>query len=364
MKIFSQIKQATFAIFVSLLICSYSHLHANSYKNSYLELTLTQNNAPDTTSTVINHEMLEMFRAFKERGAISENIFEKIVKTPEYRSTEKWIQVIEEYRDAIRHNEDPLEHTEFVELVEQEARSIEEKEEEKTTVQTSEEEHLAEESKPAPSNDTLAKEDAIEDKTDEDVKTATYTKTSSKSKSISDKQDFIKYHIQIAASRKPLTEDQLMNIYSGKEDINHFKEDGWDKYYISEFTRFDNAANARKHVGVKGAFVIAFCLGEKIIAYRARHVEKIFASTKFSKFHNDSNPQYRIQIASSKIPMSEWEAKRLGFLPSQVGIMYENKLFKYSIPGGSNLEETKEIENKLKINGAFIVRYENGKRIK
>ncbi|MFP4555264.1 MAG: hypothetical protein ACLFNU_00210 [Bacteroidales bacterium] len=322
-----------------------------------MEFLQNQIIAQDTASTVINHEMLEMFRAFKERGAISENIFEKIVNTPEYRSTTKWRQVIEEYRDAIRHNEDPLEHSEFVELVEQEAKSIEE---------VSKDQITEEDSAEIDNDQTLETESLAEDqalsKTEEGEETTPFTKSSSKSVSISGKQDFIKYHIQIAASRKPLTENELANIYSGKEDIMHFKEDDWEKYYISEFTRFDKAANASKNVGVRDAFVIAFCLGEKIIAYRARHVEKIFASTKFGKFHNDPNPQFRIQIASSKIPMSEWEAKRLGFEPSHVGIIYENKLFKYSIPGGNSLEEAKEIAKSTNIDGAFVVKYNKGKQ--
>ncbi|MBN1598057.1 MAG: OmpA family protein [Bacteroidales bacterium] len=66
------------------------------------------------------------------------------------------------------------------------------------------------------------------------------------------------FRVQIAASRHPLSENLLKNIYKGGRDIFMFQEEGWYKYAIGEYTSYYEANNLRKSCGVKDAFIAAY----------------------------------------------------------------------------------------------------------
>ncbi|MBA7510975.1 hypothetical protein ES705_02965 [subsurface metagenome] len=70
--------------------------------------------------------------------------------------------------------------------------------------------------------------------------------------------------VQIAATKLPMSYENLKKIYKGNEQINYIKEEGWHKYSIGNFRKFKQANTLRKKTGVTGAFVVAYKNGIKI----------------------------------------------------------------------------------------------------
>lgn len=331
---------------------------------------------PDTSITVINYEMLRMFEVFNKRGVIEENIFQRIMRNPEYRNPENWRQVIEEYREAIALGEDPIQYEEFITLVENEVTTVIGKDS-VLMVQ----EQVALDIKSVGKKDSSISTDlqSIPDKvqlTVEDLVDKENTMTQKVildsvlvpdrkvvHQSILGHQNIVSFHIQIAASRSPLDESFLRRIYSGDKEIICFNEDNWHKYYIGEFDTFTSAQAEANSIGVKGTFVISFCLGKKILAFKARQVESVFSRTNLTTFHTEPDSQFRIQIAASRFPLSDNELSNLYPNIVEIGIIYEDSWYKYSIPGSEKLKDSKTQAENLGVKGAFVVRYQMGKRI-
>lgn len=92
------------------------------------------------------------------------------------------------------------------------------------------------------------------------------------------------YHIQIAASKNNLTDGQIKNrIYFTNEEIIHFEEGAWHKYYIGEFSSYWDAHTYRKTMGRTKTgttpFIIAFVNGTKVPIEDALSAEGIDPAT-------------------------------------------------------------------------------------
>ena len=74
----------------------------------------------------------------------------------------------------------------------------------------------------------------------------------------------IEFRLQVAASRRPLTEKELISIYHGDHDIFMFTEDNWFKYAIGSYNSYYEANHDRKSCGVKNAFIAAYQDNKKI----------------------------------------------------------------------------------------------------
>jgi outer membrane protein OmpA-like peptidoglycan-associated protein len=72
----------------------------------------------------------------------------------------------------------------------------------------------------------------------------------------------IQYRVQIAASKSDLSDDQLKKIYTGKNEISSFTEEGYQKYYIEQTPNYSIAKRALNESGVPQAFIAAY-QGEK-----------------------------------------------------------------------------------------------------
>ncbi|MDA3953605.1 MAG: hypothetical protein PF485_08160 [Bacteroidales bacterium] len=68
----------------------------------------------------------------------------------------------------------------------------------------------------------------------------------------------IVFKVQIAADRVMLSIKKLQSIYQGQKKIDSFEKDGWHKYCVGEFNKFNEANNYRANCDVGDAFVIAF----------------------------------------------------------------------------------------------------------
>jgi len=161
--------------------------------------------------------------------------------------------------------------------------------------------------------------------------------------------DEIIFKVQIAAARKPMTEKDLKYRYKGTRQIEMYQEEGWNKYAIGGFKSYSEANEIIKNSGVRDAFIAAYKNNDKMVLYKAIRDSKV--------------KEYRIQIAASRNKMTEERLKKFYNGEREIKETYEDKWYKYTIEGGSNLEKTKEFIEKNGIKRAYIVTYINNKRI-
>jgi hypothetical protein len=89
-----------------------------------------------------------------------------------------------------------------------------------------------------------------------------------------------------------------------------------------------------------------------------------------SKPVNKTNPVnlpdffYRVQIAACRDELSTTELKNKYSDSQNIVVTYEDDWYKYAIGNFSDYKSARELKDNCKINGAFVVAYLNGKRIK
>lgn len=72
------------------------------------------------------------------------------------------------------------------------------------------------------------------------------------------KEAVIVFRIQIAASAVPLSMTKLRQIYPSDEQIFSDIDGEWYKYLVGNYKSYEDAYNAKKKMGVKGAFIVAY----------------------------------------------------------------------------------------------------------
>ncbi|MFW5778128.1 MAG: hypothetical protein ACOCW7_03060 [Bacteroidota bacterium] len=347
------------------------NLSASLYAKPYVHTTLYQDPEPQ-----INKQMLEMFQSLKDSGVITSTAFEYIMQNPEKVRTEGWQKVLADYQESLQKQENPIEHEDFRDKIAQKITDIDNNEEDTIVANQEtenkenaslEDETLTEETI---TEETIIEESVMEEDVMQDViirknlEDSETTRTDISAVNPSVAGYAVRYHVQIAASKTPLDETYLRTIYSGERDINHFKEDGWEKYTIGNFSRYRDAqSELQNRVDTHDAFIIAYLLGKKVMAYKARMVEDILANTPLDTFHENPDTQYRIQIAASTIPLSLKKLETLYPHTDQIGIIYEGGWFKYSIPGADTRESSWDLSQNLRVRGSFVVQYQSGKRL-
>lgn len=296
----------------------------------------------DTVPPEINREMLEMFERFREKGAVSGNFISRFVNEADSQSAERFRQLLEEYRGAKALGEDPLEHEEFVELLAEEVDAWMAEETDTEPIKPQKEEKIVVEP------DKFAEEPVVPDTTSPFI-------------AAPGMQNMVRYHVQIAASTLPLSHEYLSGLFSGAGAVKSFEEDGWIKYYTGHFYSFAEAREALRNIDVEGAFITAYVNDYKLLAYRGRLVERVFSETTLQTFHNDPDDQFRVQIAANVRPLSDDQLRNIFPNIEKIGIIFEDGWFKYSIPAASDLSHSWEITRATGIEGAYVVRYKNGR---
>jgi hypothetical protein len=300
--------------------------------------------------------MLQMFDNFKERGAISESFYYQLINSTDSIETLKWRKLLEKYRGAVSDGNDPLAEEEIIELLEENpdfehADILTDDKSEKQEINTEIPINIQQ-----PETERIIIEEAVT--TDDNIT------VSNNERILPLNQTMVRYHIQIAASTEPLSVEYLETLYNGDLDVHHFTEDNWNKYYVGEYYAFNEArTQLQNKIDVEGAFIIAYTLKQKLLPYKARKIEKVFANSHLQTFHNEEKDQFRIQLAASLKPLSETELTSLYQDTSKLGIIYEDEWYKYSIEGAETLSESWAIVRDLNIDGAFVVRYKKGEKL-
>ena len=74
----------------------------------------------------------------------------------------------------------------------------------------------------------------------------------------------LKFHVQLAASKKPLPAWKIKKFYRGKKQVVQKHYDEWYKYSIGNFKTYAEAKAFVKTTKVRGAFVVAYLNDKKI----------------------------------------------------------------------------------------------------
>ncbi len=82
------------------------------------------------------------------------------------------------------------------------------------------------------------------------------------------------YKIQIAASSKKLSVNQIKNICCIESNVYLTEEDGWFKYSIGKFEKYQDAVKMKEKSGVEGAFIVVYKNGKKVSLTEARKMSK------------------------------------------------------------------------------------------
>lgn len=75
--------------------------------------------------------------------------------------------------------------------------------------------------------------------------------------------DAFQFRVQVAASRRIMTETELKRIYTGSRKVKYFEEANYYKYYIAEVPSYEQAKKILQDPGIKDAFISVYKSGEK-----------------------------------------------------------------------------------------------------
>jgi hypothetical protein len=180
------------------------------------------------------------------------------------------------------------------------------------------------------------------------------------------------FKIQIAASKSPLSVDQLNAIYKTNEIFNVEKEGEWYKYSVSQrFKDYDEALAYKNNLKIKGIFIVAYKDGNKVTieeALKKDEVKKdVIENKKIEptdiKTNQLAKTIYRLQIGISTNPMSAKDISEFKNGGKPVLTIDHGGWYSYTI-GDFNTEKEALNFKKLKgLNDADVVKFINGKPV-
>ena len=171
--------------------------------------------------------------------------------------------------------------------------------------------------------------------------------------------DDIIYKVQIAADKKPLSQNTLRRIYNGNKEIEMISEEGWNKYSIGDFNTFSEADNYKNTLGVSDAFVVAYRNGVKVDLLALKSESKKYKTT--SSLSVDLI--FKVQIAADRIGLSEKMLNNIYKGNEVIDMIEEDDWYKYSIGKSGTYEQAVNLKELTKVDGAFIVAYKDGIKV-
>jgi hypothetical protein len=176
----------------------------------------------------------------------------------------------------------------------------------------------------------------------------------------------IEYRVQIAASRRPMVQEELRRIYKGNRTVKSFSEEGWEKYYIASVPSYGEAKQIKAESGNRSAFIVAYRDGKKIELYSAIHpADKGYPSelTISQSKVPDAGKVYYVQLAASRNPMNTESMVKMMGIPLEVLEFTEDGWYKYRTGPYQTYAQAKTELKKLDKSDAFISGFSNGNRM-
>ncbi len=179
-------------------------------------------------------------------------------------------------------------------------------------------------------------------------------------------QTGIIYNVQVAASRMPLTKEQIAAIYKGDCTVELVEEEGWYKYQISGFRLYSDADKVKKSAGVRGVFISPYKDGNKIPVKQAIEENKVLVDAIKTRGRRGQVVEidFHVQIIASKVRISSSTLAKIYSGSYPVIEVIEEELYKYQINAGSDYNKAKSIRSECGVRNAFIVAYKHGKKQK
>lgn len=166
------------------------------------------------------------------------------------------------------------------------------------------------------------------------------------------------FAIQIAASKNQLvTETLKKDFYCGNLGIEEKNESGWYKYLVGHFTSIDSA----------NSYLASPCLTRGFVSgYNAKGRVAILSIKQPVATLGDGSAYsivYRVQIAASRQPITSEALSAIykGFNP--VNASHEDGWYRYSIGDFIYYGEAKVARDSCGTKDAFVMPYQNAKRI-
>lgn len=165
----------------------------------------------------------------------------------------------------------------------------------------------------------------------------------------------ITYKVQIAASRFPLSENRLRNIYNKNESINNeIHNNEWYKYTIGNFNSYNDAKKVKAQCGVNDAFIIAYSEGKQV------NIAKVINSSPAAQAKEII---FRVQIAAFQKLLSNEYLKEIYSSDRIINVEKHEGLNKYSVGDFYTYQDAKNFKQHTGVHDAFVIAYRNGKRI-
>lgn len=167
------------------------------------------------------------------------------------------------------------------------------------------------------------------------------------------------FKVQIAASRRPLSDREIKSLYSGTGKVTMQLEDGWYRYTLGNETTYAGASDLKTSLNLKNTFIAIYSNGKRI--YPASQGAEPAGIAIIPGVIPAGGQSYFVQLTASR---SKIFASQLGFINEAAPVMefYEDGWFKYRINCGNDLQKAHRIRGKYSDQGAFIVSFMNGKK--
>jgi hypothetical protein len=174
----------------------------------------------------------------------------------------------------------------------------------------------------------------------------------------------VRFMVQVAASKVPLTRSQLWAIYPGNLSVEVVEEGSWYKYRITNFRVFTDANRIALESGVKSAFVLATDGSQIINLVAAREMTRVLESDvrRYGDKAIKEGTDYFIQFAASRIRLSDEDKKSICVYAGTCREIIEEGWFKYQVYAGTRYDQALELKNQVS-GKSFIVGYEKGTKI-
>ena len=173
------------------------------------------------------------------------------------------------------------------------------------------------------------------------------------------------YRVQIAANKSQLTQKTLRKMYLGQKNIEMINENGWYKYSIGDFDDYASANKFRKESGLDNAFIVAYRKGTNFRQPTEEQKNQLAEQKIVPPPVSDDNKglYFRVQVAANRFHMRKEQLVAIYNGPYFIEEVEEEGWFKYQLPGVRLFSDALKIIQNVKVEGAFIIAYDNGTKI-
>lgn len=175
----------------------------------------------------------------------------------------------------------------------------------------------------------------------------------------------VRFSVQIAASRAPLSRPQIEAIFKGNETVEVLTDGNWIKYRITGFRLFSDANRVALNSGVRDAWVMAMDKGNTVNLVEAREMTRVMeADVKRRGRQSITNEtDFYVQLAAARMRYTDQRIESLCNTYGACREIVEEGWFKYQIYVGPDYNKAVLIKNNIG-GQSFVVGYQQGKKVK